>query len=101
MKKKTVIPQKRRGPPATGKGEPVVVRMHRPQLQALDAWIAEQPQPFPSRPEAVRRLVEFGLTVGAKQRQTPVPAADRAKELAAKAIDSVTGHVSNNDEKAR
>jgi len=26
-----------------------------PQLQALDDWIAEQMQPFPSRPEAVRR----------------------------------------------
>lgn len=61
MKKKTVIPRKRRGPPATGKGEPVVVRMHPPQLKALDDWIAQQAQPFPSRPEAVRRLVEIGL----------------------------------------
>ena len=61
MKKQTVIPKKKRGPPATGKGEPVVVRMHRPQLAALDGWIAQQPPPFPTRPEAVRRLVEIGL----------------------------------------
>jgi hypothetical protein len=62
MKKKTVIPQKKkRGPPATGKGEPVVVRMHGEQLRAIDAWIAAQDQPFPSRPEAVRRLVNIGL----------------------------------------
>ena len=61
MKKQTVIPQKKRGPPATGKGEPVVVRMHPPMLAGLDEWIAKQKQPFPSRPEAVRRLVELGL----------------------------------------
>jgi hypothetical protein len=61
MKKQTVIPQKKRGPPATGKGEPVVVRMHPPMLAVLDEWIAKQKQPFPSRPEAVRRLVELGL----------------------------------------
>jgi len=41
--------------------EPVVVRMHPPMLAGLDEWIANQKQPFPSRPEAVRRLVEIGL----------------------------------------
>jgi hypothetical protein len=66
MEKKTVIPQKRRGPPATGKGEPVVVRMHPPMLAGLDEWIAAQKQPFPTRPEAVRRLVELGLRKGTK-----------------------------------
>jgi hypothetical protein len=30
-------------------------------LAGLDDWIAKQKQPFPSRPEAVRRLVELGL----------------------------------------
>jgi Arc/MetJ-type ribon-helix-helix transcriptional regulator len=89
MKKQTVIPRKKRGPPATGKGEPVVVRMHPPQLQAIDAWIAQQAQPFPSRPEAVRRLVELGLTVRTKRKQAN-KRADRAKELAAKVIDSLT-----------
>jgi hypothetical protein len=66
MKKQTVIPRKKRGPPATGKGEPVVVRMHAPMLAGLDEWIAKQKQPFPSRPEAVRRLVELGLNANAK-----------------------------------
>jgi hypothetical protein len=27
----------------------------------LDAWIAKQPEPQPSRSEAIRRLVEKGL----------------------------------------
>jgi hypothetical protein len=66
MKKQTVVPRKKRGPPATGKGEPVVVRMHPPMLTGLDGWIAKQKQPFPSRPEAVRRLVEIGLKAKAK-----------------------------------
>jgi hypothetical protein len=66
MKRKTMIPRKKRGPPATGKGEPVVVRMHPPMLIGLDEWIAKQKQPFPLRPEAVRRLVELGLKAKAK-----------------------------------
>jgi hypothetical protein len=31
------------------------------QLARLDAWIAQQPDPKPSRPEAVRRLMEMSL----------------------------------------
>lgn len=30
------------------------MRLHPPQLAALDAWIEEQPAPKPSRPEAIR-----------------------------------------------
>jgi hypothetical protein len=33
------------------------------QLDALDAWIAKQADPKPTRPEAIRRLVELGLKV--------------------------------------
>jgi hypothetical protein len=40
-----------------------------------------------SRPEAIRRLVELGLTVKHKRRQRTVAGAARAKELAAKVID--------------
>jgi hypothetical protein len=29
-------------------------------MAGLDEWIANQKQPFPTRPEAVRSLVEFG-----------------------------------------
>jgi hypothetical protein len=34
-----------------------MVRLQPDQLAALDAWIATQPEPKPSRPEAVRRLL--------------------------------------------
>jgi len=37
-----------------------MVRFEADQLAALDAWIKHQPDAL-SRPEAVRRLIEFGL----------------------------------------
>ena len=39
-----------------------MVRMQPPQLAALDAWIAEQPEPRPSRPEAMRVIVADWMT---------------------------------------
>jgi hypothetical protein len=32
------------------------------ELARLDAWIAQQPDPKPSRPEAIRRLLEKALS---------------------------------------
>jgi len=53
--------RKRRGrPKTTGRGEGLLVRLHADQMSALDAWIASQ-NPKPSRPEAVRQLLELGL----------------------------------------
>ena len=51
---------KSRGRPATGKGEPVQVRLHPPLMEALDAFRASQ-EDEPSRPEALRRLAAEGL----------------------------------------
>ena len=55
------IPKKRGRPKTTGRGAGVMVRMQEAHLAALDAWIERQPEPKPSRPEAIRRLVEKGL----------------------------------------
>ena len=44
--------------------EAVNVRFVRPALDRIDEWIAAQPEPKPTRPEAVRRLVEKGLAYG-------------------------------------
>jgi hypothetical protein len=41
------------------------------------------------RSEAIRRLVELGLTVRTKPKQAPVASAARAKESASKAIDNL------------
>jgi hypothetical protein len=42
-------------------GEEVRARIERSLLVKLDAWIAEQPQPHPSRSEAVRRILAQAL----------------------------------------
>ena len=60
MARQTVITQKKRGPPATGKGLLIGVRLLNDPLAKLDCWIAQQGEPM-SRPEAIRRLVEIGL----------------------------------------
>ena len=65
MKRQTVITKKRRGPPATGKGTLVGVRLQPAHLEALDAWIAEQTSPL-TRPEAIRAMMETILHILAK-----------------------------------
>jgi hypothetical protein len=70
------------------------------QSAAIDAWIEKQKEPDLSRPEAIRRLVELGLTVRTKPKQTPAARAVRAKELASKAIDSLTVGAPDNEETA-
>jgi len=50
--------KKSRGRPVTtGTGTMVGVRLQSDQLAELDAWIATQGEPKPSRPEAIRRMV--------------------------------------------
>jgi hypothetical protein len=43
-----------------GKGAPVMVRLQPDQLAEVDIWAAAQ-EDKPSRPEAIRRLVAWGL----------------------------------------
>lgn len=62
MARQSMVPEKKkRGPPATGKGTQVQVRLQPHQLKRLDAWIAMQPTPCPSRPEAIRALIDAGI----------------------------------------
>ena len=42
-------------------GTMVGVRLQPDQLAQLDTWIGEQPEPQPTRPEALRRLVRERL----------------------------------------
>lgn len=47
--------------PKTGIGPNIGLRLY-PELDAaLDAWIAKQPDPKPSRPEAIRRILREAL----------------------------------------
>jgi hypothetical protein len=56
MKGQTVITKKRRGPPPTGKGTLIGVRLQPSQLKALDGWIAKQNASL-TRPEAIRAMI--------------------------------------------
>jgi hypothetical protein len=47
-------------------GEEVRVRIERPLLSAIAGWIAKQPEPRPSRPEAIRRILSEVLGMVAK-----------------------------------
>lgn len=38
-----------------------MVRLHPPELTALDDWIARQPEPRPSRPDAIRLALKDWL----------------------------------------
>jgi hypothetical protein len=82
-----VLAKKKRGPPATGKGVQVVVRLQPAPLSALDEWASKQGDQ-PTRAEAIRRLVKLGLTVKPKA-SAGKPAAE-ASELAAEALASLT-----------
>jgi hypothetical protein len=55
------INKSRGRPKTTGLGVPALVRLHPPLLDNLDAWIAAHPEPRPSRPEAIRRLLDEAL----------------------------------------
>ncbi len=59
--------KKKRGRPtlyegSKGKGAPQIgLRLPPAELASVDAWIKDQPKPKPTRPVAIRRLVELGL----------------------------------------
>ena len=50
------------GRPATGRGRLIGLRVHAELEAEIDAWIAQQPDPRPSKPEAIRRLLKGALS---------------------------------------
>ncbi|SDC02145.1 hypothetical protein SAMN05216337_100142 [Bradyrhizobium brasilense] len=60
MKRQTMVPKKKRGPPATGQGTQIQVRLQPDDLTAVDDWIAKH-DGEPSRPEAIRTLMRQAL----------------------------------------
>lgn len=68
-------------------------------MARVDDWAAKQSD-GPSRSEAIRRLVELGLTVKPKARPRAHDQKDRARYLAGQAIDKMADAVAADDEKA-
>jgi hypothetical protein len=101
MKRQTVITKKRRGPPPTGKGTLVGVRLQPDLLAPIDAWAAAQ-EDEPGRSEAIRRLVELGLTVKTPARPVNKPGRRlRAQELATKAIEKIVDSAAAPEERVQ
>src|SRR4051812_38761838 len=52
------------GRPPTGIGKPIGLRLQPETERKLDQWITQQDDPKPSRPEAIRRLIERATEPG-------------------------------------
>jgi hypothetical protein len=70
MPRQSVISRKKRGPPPTGKGVPILVRIQPPLLRTLDDWIGNQDISL-TRPQAIRHLIEIALTTKSKRQSKP------------------------------
>ena len=98
MRKQVVLAPKQRPP---GPGVQVVVRLQPDPLSALDKWAAKQSDQ-PTRAEAIRRLVELGLTVKTPVRPVSKPGRMlRAQELAAHAIEKMADPAAPPEERAQ
>lgn len=61
---------RKRGRPATGRGEQVQVRLQPILLKQIDLWRGNRSD-APSRPEAIRRLIQLGLAAHPARRSAP------------------------------
>jgi Arc/MetJ-type ribon-helix-helix transcriptional regulator len=100
MKKSVSVNKKSRGRPKKKGGvDPVTaVRLPKGLSDAVDSWAVNQDDE-PVRSEAIRRLVELGLTVKTKSAPSERQRAALA-DLASKAIDSLTVGTADSEEKA-
>jgi hypothetical protein len=103
MKRARSVKQKVMGRPKTGTTPLMGFRADPETRAAIIRWAEQQPDQ-PTVSEAIRRLVELGLTVRTEPKhdlkQTPTARHARANELAAQAIDRISSGSSDNDQKA-
>jgi len=99
MKKARTAKQKIMGRPRTGI-KPLMGFRADPVIRAsIVRWAENQPDQ-PSLSEAIRRLVELGLTVKLKGRQSNEGHKLRAREMAGKAIDRMADATAHPDDQA-
>jgi hypothetical protein len=96
--------KKKRGRPALYEGsdgmgaQQIGLRMPPPDLAAVDAWIANQPKPKPSRPEAIRRLVARGLkakgkwTTATTKVGLPIESSEAIRRLVETGLKATSSH---------
>jgi hypothetical protein len=73
MKASTTSPQKQKpGPAPAGKTTSIDVLLEPNELTGLDAWIAAQAEPRPTRSEAIRRILADTLAKSASADSIPI-----------------------------
>ena len=98
MARSIKVNQKRRGRPATGRDPVSAVRLPAQLTASVDKWSEDHET---NRSEAIRRLVELGLTIRTKAKQPSPLRAARAKELATKAIEKIIDRQAAPEEQAQ
>jgi hypothetical protein len=99
MTKSIKVQPKKRGRPATGK-DPLMGFRASPAMRASVVRWAENQRDKPTLSEAIRRLVELGLTVKARPKQPARARAERANEMAAKRLDQLVDKAAPAEEQA-
>jgi hypothetical protein len=100
-KSRTVLPKPNKGGrPATGRDPVTAIRLSEEFRAAVEKWAAKQDDK-PPRSEAIRRLVELGLTVKMSAKQPSSSKAARAKELATKTIEKIIDPSAPSEERAQ
>ena len=67
--------------------ERVILEMPTGELKSIDAWIKTQPAPRPSRPDAIRRLVEQALAGTQRPQKRSKEAASKAHDMGGQELD--------------
>jgi hypothetical protein len=99
MRRQSVITRKKRGPPATGKGELIGVRIQPNLVQVLDRWIAAQLTTV-SRPEAIRQLIERALATATPSASAKAGSRRKAAEMAGQTIDQLADQTATDEQRA-
>ena len=93
------VKPKKRGRPATGK-DPLIGFRAPPDVRgAIVKWAENQPDK-PTLSEAIRRLVEIGLTMKSRPKQLSPAYAKKANEMAAEQLDQLADKSASADEQA-
>ena len=92
-----VTPKKSRGRPPTGKDPHVTARMPNELIAQVESWATANDA---SRSEAIRRLVELGLTVKSLPKQTSRARAAKANAMAGKQLDDLVDASASADQQA-
>ena len=77
-----------------------MVRLQPHRLRTLDAW-RERQEDEPSRPEAIRRLVEMGLAAAPRTAPSSKRAAATARKMARATIDQLSDKSAPLEEQAK